>query len=176
MDASERWGILRLHVEDAIPLATLARTTGVAERTLQRWLARYRNGGYPALADGTRTDHGARRTAPELVRLIEGLALTKPRPSIATIHRQVDNHCTKRGLSAPSYSVVRLIVNGLDPGMVTLALPSGLTPLEFPADAACETEGGGRLMLRPGPLRSRNDIRARHPLWGRLAVACESST
>jgi putative transposase len=55
MDASERWGILRLHVEDAIPLATLARTTGVAERTLQRWLARYRTGGYPALADGTRT-------------------------------------------------------------------------------------------------------------------------
>lgn len=122
MDASERWGILRLHVEDAIPLATLARTTGVAERTLQRWLARYRTGGYPALADGTRTDHGARRTAPELVRLIEGLALTKPRPSIATIHRQVDNYCTKRGLSAPSYSVVRSIVNGLDPGMVTLAL------------------------------------------------------
>lgn len=122
MDASERWGILRLHVEDAIPLATLARTTGVAERTLQRWLARYRTGGYPALADSTRTDHGARRTAPELVRLIEGLALTKPRPSIATIHRQVDNYCTKRGLSAPSYSVVRSIVNGLDPGMVTLAL------------------------------------------------------
>ena len=49
MDASERWRILRLHVEDAIPLATLARSTGVTERTLQRWLARYRTGGYLSL-------------------------------------------------------------------------------------------------------------------------------
>ena len=122
MDASERWGILRLHVEDAIPLATLARTTGVAERTLQRWLARYRTGGYTALADGPRTARGVRRTAPELVHLAEGLALTKPRPSFATIHRQVDVPCAERGLRSPSYFVVRSIVNGLDPGMVTLAL------------------------------------------------------
>lgn len=122
MDASERWRILRLHVDDAIPLAALARSTGTAERTLQRWLARYRTGGYTALANGTRTDHGVRRTTPELVRLVEGLALTRPRPSIATIHRQVSVHCAERGLPAPSYSVVRSIVNALDPGMVTLAL------------------------------------------------------
>ncbi|MGU3411461.1 helix-turn-helix domain-containing protein [Microbacterium sp. M1A1_1b] len=122
MDASERWRILRLHVEDAIPLTTLARTTGVAERTLQRWLAGNRTGGYTALADGTRTDHGARRTAPELVRLIGGLALTKPRPSIATIRRQIGIHCSGRGLPSRSYSVMRSIVTTLDPGMVTLAL------------------------------------------------------
>lgn len=122
MDASERWRILRLHVDDAIPLAALARSTGITERTLQRWLARYRTGGYVALADDTRTDHGVRRTAPELVRLVEGLALTRPRPSIATIHRQVSVHCAERGQPAPSYSVVRSIVNALDPGMVTLAL------------------------------------------------------
>ena len=75
MDASERWGILRLHVEDAIPLATLARTTGVAERTLQRWLARYRTGGYPALADGTRTElpgnTGLARLSPGDVLVVE---------------------------------------------------------------------------------------------------------
>ncbi|MFJ4296329.1 Mu transposase C-terminal domain-containing protein [Curtobacterium sp. NPDC089689] len=122
MDAGERWRILRLHVEDAIPLAALARSTGISERTLQRWLARYSTNGYDALADGTRTDHGVRRTAPELVRLVEGLALTRPRPSIATIHRQVGVHCAERGLPSPSYSVVRSIVNALDPGMVTLAL------------------------------------------------------
>jgi putative transposase len=122
MDASERWRILRLHVDDAIPLAALARSTGISERTLQRWLTRYRTGGYVALADGTRIDHGVRRTAPELVRLVEGLALTRPRPSIATIHRQVGVHCAERGLPSPSYSVVRSIVNALDPGMVTLAL------------------------------------------------------
>lgn len=117
MDASERWRILRLHVDDAIPLAALARSTGITERTLQRWLARYRTGGYVALADGARSDHGVRRTAPELVRLAEGLALTRPRPSIATIHRQVGVHCAERGRPSPSYSVVRSIVNALDPGM-----------------------------------------------------------
>lgn len=122
MDASERWRILRLHVDDAIPLAALARSTGISERTLQRWLARYRTGGYTALTDDTRVDLGVRRTVPELVRLVEGLALTRPRPSIATIYRQVSVHCAERGLPSPSYSVVRSIVNGLDPGMVTLAL------------------------------------------------------
>ena len=63
MDASERWRILRLHVEDAIPLATLARSTGVTERTLQRWLARYRTGGYAALADDA---HRAIASAPRV--------------------------------------------------------------------------------------------------------------
>ncbi len=122
MDARERWRILRLHVDDTIPLAALAPTTGITERTLQRWLARYRSGGYAALADAIRTDHGIRRTSTELVRLIEGLALTRPRPSIATIHRQVAARSAEQGVPAPSYSAVRSIVNALDPGMVTLAL------------------------------------------------------
>jgi hypothetical protein len=122
MDASERWRILRLHVEDAIPLADLVRTTGVPRRTLGRWLARYRTGGYDALNDSVRPDRGIRRTPPDLVHLIEGLALTRPRPSIATIHRRLVEHCAGSGVQAPSYSTVQNIVHALDPGMVTLAL------------------------------------------------------
>nr|WP_241984362.1 helix-turn-helix domain-containing protein [Cryobacterium sp. Hb1] len=37
MDAAERWHVLRLHVEDQIPLAVLAREIGISARTLQRW-------------------------------------------------------------------------------------------------------------------------------------------
>lgn len=48
MDAAGRWQILRLHVEDQIPLAALARDTGVGLRTLERWHARYRTEGYTA--------------------------------------------------------------------------------------------------------------------------------
>lgn len=122
MDAGQRWHILRLHVEDQIPLATLARDCGVGERTLQRWHARYRTGGYGALGDTPRADRGTRRVDPDLVRLVERLALTRPRPTVATIHRVVAESCAATGQPAPSYSTVRSVVAGLDPGMVTLAL------------------------------------------------------
>ncbi|WP_307051488.1 helix-turn-helix domain-containing protein [Arthrobacter oryzae] len=38
LTGKERWSVLRLHVEDQIPLAALARETGISTRTLQRWL------------------------------------------------------------------------------------------------------------------------------------------
>ncbi|MFX8708295.1 helix-turn-helix domain-containing protein, partial [Acinetobacter baumannii] len=76
-----------LHVEDQIPLAVLARETGISARTLQRWHQLYRAGGVAALGPRPRTDKGVRRTSPETVAFIERLALTRPRPSIATLHR-----------------------------------------------------------------------------------------
>lgn len=122
MDAEARWQILRLHVEDQIPLAALARESGVPERTLTNWLARYRKAGAAELGVTSRSDSGQRRTSPELLRLVEGLALSKPRPSIATLHRLVTEHAISDGMSAPSYSTVRRVVADLDPAMVTLAL------------------------------------------------------
>ena len=49
MDARARWRILRLRVEDQVPLARLARETDVGLRTLERWHARYRADGYAGL-------------------------------------------------------------------------------------------------------------------------------
>jgi putative transposase len=71
---------------------------------------------------GPRADAGTRRIDPGVVRLIEGLALTKPRPSMATLHRVAAAEAGRRGAQAPSYSVVRGIVQALDPALVTLAL------------------------------------------------------
>ena len=122
MDVGRRWEILRLHVEDGIPLTTLARDTGIGLRTLERWHARYRAHGYDGLATPTRADAGSHRLPTELVTLIEGLALTRPRPPITTIHRKVTSICGNRGWPVPSYGVVRSIIAALDPGMVTLAL------------------------------------------------------
>lgn len=59
-------------------------------RTLQRWLAAWRHGGLDALAKADRRDKGLRRFPMELVAFIEGLALRKPVPSAATIHRQAE--------------------------------------------------------------------------------------
>jgi putative transposase len=54
--------------------------------------------------------------------LIEGMALRKPRLSIAAIHRKVVGIATSQKWSPPSYGTVYGIVRDLDPAMVTLAL------------------------------------------------------
>lgn len=122
MDGDERWRILRLHVEDQIPLAALARDTGIGLRTLQRWHQLYRIGGITTLDPHQRSDAGLRRTPPQLVAFIERLALNRPRPALTTLHRLASAEADHHGMSAPSYATVREIVQALDPALVTLAL------------------------------------------------------
>ena len=122
MDAGGRWAILRLHVEDQVPLAVLARHHGLGVRTLERWHARYRTSGFEGLRSKPRADAGGHRFPGELITLIEGLALSRPRPAVTTIHRTVAAICTRQEWPTPSYAVVWSIVRGLDPGMLTLAL------------------------------------------------------
>lgn len=122
MDALARWRILRLHIEDAIPLAALARETDVGLRTLQRWKKDYLAGGIDALRTDARVDRGTRRTSPDLVSFMERLALTRPRPSLATLHRLTRAEAERSGITPPSYSTVRSIAQSLDPALVTLAL------------------------------------------------------
>ena len=122
MDAAERWRVLRLHVEDQIPIAVVARETGISARTLQRWHQLYRSGGIAGLDPRRRSDAGVRRTASETVTFIERLALTRPRPALANLHRLAVTDARQRDLQAPSYSTVREIVRALDPALVTLAL------------------------------------------------------
>jgi len=119
--AEGRWQVLRPHVQDGVPLARVACDAQVPLRAAQRWLVRYRAGGLAALARPSRSDRGVRRTPQELVRLVEGLALRRPRPSVATVARQAALAAAENGWPAPSYSTVHAIVNGLDPQLVTLA-------------------------------------------------------
>ena len=119
--AHRRWEILRPHLQGGVPLAQAARHADVPVRTAQRWLARYRAGGLDALARTPRSDQGVRRAPPELVRLIEGLALRRPRPSVATVRRQAVLAAGEHGWPVPSYSTVHAIVTALDPHLMTLA-------------------------------------------------------
>ncbi|PFG42037.1 putative transposase [Isoptericola jiangsuensis] len=122
VDALDRWRVLRLHVEDGIPLTVLADSSGVGLRTLQRWHHAYQAEGVAGLAPRRRRDAGVRRTRAEIVSFVERLALTCPRPAIATLHRQAIAEAERQGVSAPSYATVRNIVGALDPALVTLAL------------------------------------------------------
>ena len=49
------------------------------------------------------------------------MALLKPPPSIATIHRRITGLAGNAGWREPSYGSVRSIVGGIDPAMATLA-------------------------------------------------------
>lgn len=77
--------------------------------------------GYLALARHPRTDVGHRKIAVEVVVAIEGMALRKPRPSIATIHRRLTALARDRGWTVPSLSSVHAILSAMDPAMLSLA-------------------------------------------------------
>ena len=120
-EALRRWRILRPHVENGCPLTRAAADGGVPVRTAQRWLARYRADGLAGLARQGRSDRGRRRFPDELVALIEGLALRRPRPTVATVARQAAQAATTKGWPVPSYGTVYAIVAGLDPHLIPLA-------------------------------------------------------
>ncbi len=118
--ALARWQVLRAHLEDGCPLARIAGEHGVPERTLRRWLAAYRTGGLAALARRPRSDRGTRRMPPELQVLIEGLALRRPPPTVATVHRQAAGVAREQGWPVPGYAAVYDLVQSIDPAMATL--------------------------------------------------------
>lgn len=112
---------LRAHLHGGVPLASAATDAGVSVRTIQRWLARYAASGPAGLARPLRPEAGTRSFSSEIIELIEGMALTKPPASIATIHRRIMRVADERGWRPPSYGSVRDIVRRIDPAMLTLA-------------------------------------------------------
>lgn len=117
----ERMAVLRPHLFDGVPLAAAARRAGVSRRTATRWLAAYQAAGSAGLSPRERGDAGRHRVPDELRDLIEGLALRRPPPQAAQVHRTVAKIAAERGWPAPSYEIVRRIVRGLDPALQALA-------------------------------------------------------
>ena len=81
----------------------------------------YRATGLVGLVRAKRSDMGNRKLPAELVDLIEGMALCKPRPSVAAIHRNLIALAAQHKWTPPSYSSVYGVVRGLAPAMMTLA-------------------------------------------------------
>lgn len=122
---AKRLAILRPYLDGEAPLTKVAAAAGIPLRTARRWVAGFRKGGPAALERKTRSDTGERRFADELVQLIEGQALSKPRLSIAAIHRRVCAIAGSQGWAPPSYASVHEIVSRLEPAMMTLAHEGG---------------------------------------------------
>src|SRR5262249_61188328 len=120
--AMHRYGMPHPHWERGVPLPRLARHHGIALRTLERWLAHYRREGFAGLARHRRRDRGQQRGfPPELKHVIEGLALRRPAPTIALVHRQVQEGAQRNGWPVPNYQRVYRIVKQLHPALITLA-------------------------------------------------------
>jgi putative transposase len=120
--ALERYRILQPCVEHDVPLTHVARHHGLPLRTLQRWLAQYRRDGFAGLARRQRRDRRQPRGLhPELTHMIEGLALRKPPPTVALVHRQVCDVALRHGWPVPNYHRVYRVMKHLDPALVTLA-------------------------------------------------------
>ncbi|MCL4771736.1 MAG: DDE-type integrase/transposase/recombinase [Burkholderiaceae bacterium] len=119
--ALARFHLLQPALEAGVPLSELAAAEGLALRTLERWCSRYRRDGLAGLVRQPRSDRGQRHLPAELVQLIEGLALSRPRLSVAAIQRQSAAAAAQAGWPAPSYSTVYGIVRALDPALVALA-------------------------------------------------------
>jgi putative transposase len=82
---------------------------------------RYRAQGLAGLARRPRADRGTTTFPPELIGLIEGLALQRPRPTAAAIHRCIIDVAMEHRWPVPSYATVVAIVRHLDPALMTLA-------------------------------------------------------
>ena len=121
LQALDRFGLLRLCLEDGVPLAEIARQQGLPVRTLERWLHGYRQRGLAGLARKPRIRRGQHQLPTELMHLIEGLALRRPRLSAAAVCREVADVAKAHGWRVPSNATVFTIVRGLAPDLVTLA-------------------------------------------------------
>ena len=112
-EAMGRFAVLRPHINDGVPWPEAARDAGVPLRSVKRWLARYRAAGLAGLVRAKRSDTGHRKLPAELVQVIEGMALRKPRPSIAAIYRKVTALATPHKWTPPSYGSVYGMVRHL---------------------------------------------------------------
>ncbi len=119
--ALERFHILEPFLEHGVPLPRIAAARGIPLRTLRRWVSRYRSEHLAGLARRPRADRGHHRLPAELERFIEGLALQRPRRSVAAIHRQAAVVAAQQGWREPSYDQVYAVVRGIEPALVSLA-------------------------------------------------------
>jgi len=116
-----RYNIILPYLVDDVPLAKIAQRAGITYETARNWVKSYRRSGLAGLARKRRKDRFQRRISPKLQQIIEGLALTKPRLSVAAVYRAAIPIADKLGEKAPSYGFVYGLIRDLNPGMRALA-------------------------------------------------------
>ncbi|MCC9138048.1 hypothetical protein ACFSKU_03630 [Pontibacter silvestris] len=100
--------------------------SGVACRTIRRWVKEFAAIGLEGLGRKKRNDTAKRRKLKEeLLELTLALALQKPPLTIAAIHRKVATIAQKKSCKPPAYATVYGVVKSISPALLTLAHEGG---------------------------------------------------
>lgn len=118
----DKFKIIQPYLDKTSTLISISENGGISIRSLHRWVNQYKKNGLEGLKSKPRKDTGCYRDLPlNLVHMIEGMALQKPKRTVASIHRQIALYADNNKLSVPSYSLVSKIVNKISPDLITLA-------------------------------------------------------
>lgn len=118
----DKFKIIQPYLDKTSTLISISKNAGVSIRSLNRWVNQYNQNGLEGLKSKSRKDKGGYRNLPEnLVHMIEGMALHKPKRTVASIYRQVIIYARSNELTIPSYSTVYKIINKISPDLITLA-------------------------------------------------------
>lgn len=121
--AWQKYLLLYPCLHEKVSISEVARSHHVPLKTLQRWVRRYRQENLVGLAHRRRSDRGVRRSIPaECQLVIEGMALTRPKRSIAHIHRDISRLAKQRGWPDNiRYETVYAVVQAMNPSLLVLA-------------------------------------------------------
>jgi len=120
--ALDKFTLLQPYLDKTSTLISISEQTGIAIRNLHRWVNQYHQYGLEGLKPKPRKDKGIYREFPEdLIKMIEGLALQKPKRTVASIHRQITHYAQNLKLAIPSYPTVFKIINKISPDLMSLA-------------------------------------------------------
>jgi putative transposase len=103
----ELYRIIDRHLNHGVPAKLAAAAAGVTERQFYRFVSAFQKNGIDGLARKSRKDKGGRRgISSEFQKIIEGICLQKPKPTLAWVHRKIKDYCARESLAVPCYSVV----------------------------------------------------------------------
>lgn len=120
-EALKRFALLKPFLDGEMSLSASAKKQGKSIRTARRWLKNYNKAGLIGLINQTRTDSGVPKTPESVRNFVQGLALSLPRQSAATIHRRTQKFAAEQGLPDPSYTTVRDIISKIGVPLLHLA-------------------------------------------------------
>jgi len=121
-DSYTKYKIIQPCIEDKVSLSGIAIASSIPLRTLQRWCKLYKDQGLSGLTHKTRSDRGKyRNISMQLLHFIEGLALKKPKVSMAAICHKTSELAKILNEPTISYNTIFKIINNLPKGMVVLA-------------------------------------------------------
>lgn len=110
----ELYALIERHLNQGVPVRCVAQEAGITERQFYRLLEAYRSNGLEGLAYKARRDGGVRKSVTDVLqKIIEGLCLQRPKPTLAWVHRKIDEYCKKEGTATPSYASVWRIYNDI---------------------------------------------------------------